>query len=510
MPTYAIAQINPIIGDFAGNVSLCVQAAQQARAQGADVVLFPEMCITGYPARDLLYDDSFVAASLAAVDDLAKQCAEGVALVVGSVWRAEGAGKPSHPHLHNAALLLQAGEVRCVAQKRLLPTYNVYLEERWFVPGKTSAVFELAGETVGALICEDLWDEGYGESPGMELVKQGATTLLCLSATPFRLGVANERVHHARRLGCRLLYCNSVGSQDELIFDGNSFVMEADGHISCQLPAFAPSVQCALPQPVPTPANEIVQIRQALQYGIADFFAKNQLKHAFLGLSGGIDSAVVAVLAKEALGSANVTALAMPSRYTDPRSTSNALQLAKNLGIACEVVEIDPVQRAMEKLLPDLVTVGTTAENIQARVRMVILMAYVNAQGGVLLNTSNKTELSLGYGTLYGDLAGALSPLGDLTKLQVQALAREINRTDEVIPPFILTRPPSAELRPEQVDPFDYEQVAPYLEDLVQSGKTNAILHQSEHKRKQFGIILRVSRLAFGSGRLLPISKKSA
>jgi NAD+ synthase (glutamine-hydrolysing) len=249
-------------------------------------------------------------------------------------------------------------------------------------------------------------------------------------------------------------------------------------------------------------------VYDALVLGLRDFARKNGMRGAFIGLSGGVDSSVAAVLTVEALGAENVTGVAIPSRYTDPRSTESARQLAERIGIRFETVEMNALHKSAEATLGSLIESGTTAENIQARLRMLILMSYVNKYGGFLINTSNKTELTVGYGTLYGDLAGTLSPLGDLTKPEVYELARCINSKGEIIPPYILERAPSAELKPGQVDPFDYDVLAPQLEQLVVANQSNPAMRQSEHKRQQFGIILKVSEKSFGSGRLIPVTKK--
>ncbi len=308
------------------------------------------------------------------------------------------------------------------------------------------------------------------------------------------------------------MHVNLCGATDELIFDGRSFAVDAGGEIIARLPGFEEAIRVVdLEAAVPL-APEETDLQEerfrALTLGIRDFARKNGIARAFLGLSGGVDSAVVAVLAAEALGPANVTAVAIPSRYSDPRSTECAEALAGALGIGFEVVPLEPLHSAAESALGPWLD-GTAAENVQARLRMLILMALVNHHGGMLLNTSNKTELALGYGTLYGDLAGTLSPIGDLTKPQVYDLARWIQATrGGILPDFVLSRPPSAELKPDQVDPFDYPTVAPALERLVRANRSNAALRRSEHKRWHHGIILKVSEKAFGTGRLIPVTRR--
>jgi NAD+ synthase (glutamine-hydrolysing) len=534
----ALAQINSSVAGLESNVERCLAAIDAARRQDAALVVLPEMAVPGYPPRDILFDPSFVESAVEATADLAYRARGGPPAVVGTIVPS-GRHPPEHPGLYNAAVLLSGGEAQMVAAKRLLPAYDVFYEPRWFLPGPASSPTAVAGRRLGVLVCEDLWDEGYDVHPPAELVAAGADLLLCLNASPYRHGILARRLYHARRPLCPLLYVNACGANDELIFDGQSFALDRAGRFLARLPAFEEALQVTdidtLGSPsacsAPTSFEEVLQVTdidplgppsacsalfqalqqalfQALVLGVRDFFAKNGLDRAFLGLSGGIDSAVVAALAAAALGPARVTAVAIPSRYTDPRSTASARDLAATLGIGFEVVELEPLHAAAEAALGDLVRAGTAAENIQARLRAMILMGLVNRYGGLLLNTSNKTELALGYATLYGDMAGGLCPIADLTKPQVIALARWIDATRSPIPRFILERPPSAELKPGQVDPFDYAEVAPLLEQLVVENRSNQALRRSEHKRWQMGVILKVSDKAFGTGRLIPITRR--
>lgn len=512
-----LAQINSTIGDLEGNVRRCLDATERARALGADLVLFPEMAIPGYPPRDLLYDPSFIEATLAATGDLARKTRAAPSVLVGSIARS-GRSLPGHPGLYNAAYLLREGEMHVAATKRLLPVYDVFLEPRWFLPGEFMPPVEIAGTRVGILICEDMWDEGYPVQPAQELRAAGADLLVCLSDLPFRRHAMEKRLHHARRHHLPLALVNLVGGNDELIFDGHSFVLDARGQVIAQLAGFEedvrvveiPTVDSPFPlEAIDDPLSTIQDhVFQALVLGLRDFARKNNMERAFLGLSGGVDSSVAAVLTAEALGAGNVTGIAIPSRHTDPRSTACAKQLAEALGIRFEIVEMEAFHRSAEETLGDLLDGGTAAENVQARLRMLILMTYVNKYGGFLVNTSNKTELTVGYGTLYGDLAGAISPLGDLTKPDVYDLANYINSRKNIMPPYVLERAPSAELKPEQVDPFDYDVLAPEMEKLVLANQSNPAMRQSEHKRQQFGILLKVSDKSFGSGRLIPVTKK--
>ncbi len=510
----ALAQLNPTIGDLTGNVRLCRDAAQKAANLGADLVVLPEMVIPGYPPRDMLWDASFVEATLAATRDLAVQCRDLPPLLFGSIAPTGGRGLPN---LFNAAYLARDGDLTIAAKKRLLPAYDVFHEPRWFAPGTFTPLIKVAGQKIGVLICEDLWDDTYPIHPAAELKAAGAEILVCLSASPYRQGILEQRLTHARRAAGNmpLVFVNAVGANDELIFDGRSFALCAGGMET--LPGFVEEVWamdldeiCGVPKFYFDTAK--VELRHskedlaaALTLGIRDFARKNGMKRVFIGLSGGIDSALVAVLAVRALGAENVTGVAIPSRFTNPQSTSSARELCQKLGCGFEVVELEPLHRAAESTLGALLEAGNGAENAQARLRMVILMSFVNRYGGFLLNTSNKTELSLGYATLYGDMAGALCPIADLTKPEVYALAGQIG--GEIIPPFILERSPSAELKPGQVDPFDYDKISPQMEALVRENQSNPALKRSEHKRWQFGIVLKVSEKAFGSGRMMPVTK---
>jgi NAD+ synthase (glutamine-hydrolysing) len=408
----------------------------------------------------------------------------------------------------------------------------------------------VAGKRVGFLVGEDLRDEGYEIHPAAELLAAGADLLVCIAASPYHRQVMEQRLYHARRQRCPLVYVNLCGGNDELIFDGRSFVIGKGGDIIARLAGFEEEVRVIdlekdvpiqLPRSGPrlggdsdaprlrpeaqpegtglkakensygiklTEGKPEEELYRALVLGVRDFAQKNRLERAFLGLSGGVDSAVVAAIAAEALGPDRVTAVAIPSRYTDLRSTTCAQELSQALGIHFQVVDLERLHVATEATLGDLLEGGTTAENVQARLRAMILMSFVNRYGGVLLNTSNKTELALGYGTLYGDMAGTLCPIADVTKPEVVALARWINSVRGVIPRFILERPPSAELKPDQVDPFDYPKVAPAMERFVRENLSNPALRRSEHKRWQMGVILKVSEKSFGTGRMIPITRR--
>jgi NAD+ synthase (glutamine-hydrolysing) len=507
----ALAQINTCVGDLAGNVERCLAAIEAARIQDAELVVLPEMAVPGYPPRDILFDSSFTEAVSEATADLAHRAGGGPPAVAGTLMPA-ARRPPGHPGLYNAAVLLNGGEVQLVAAKRLLPAYDVFFEPRWFLPGPALPPVTIAGKRVGFLVCEDLWDQGYDIHPATELLAAGAELLVCIAASPYHRQIMEQRLFHARRHRCPLVYVNLCGGNDELIFDGRSFAIDKRGDIITRLAGFEEEVRVTdikkdVPIKLADERSEEVLYR-ALVLGVRDFVQKNRLDRAFLGLSGGVDSAVVAVIAAQALGPDRVTAVAIPSRYTDPRSTGCAQELSQALGIQFKVVDLERLHIAAEATLDDLLEGGTTAENVQARLRAMILMSFVNRYGGVLLNTSNKTELALGYATIYGDMAGTLCPIADVTKPEVVALARWIDSVRGVIPRFTLERPPSAELRPGQVDPFNYAEVAPAMERLVQENRSDLALRHSEHKRWQMGIILKVSKKSFGSGRMMPITRR--
>jgi len=513
----ALAQIDSRVGDFAGNQRRILDALAEARRQGADLALLPEMAVTGYPPRDLLLDPAFVERAVAVTAEIAREMAAGPPAVLGTV-APSGRATPGHPGLWDAAAFLENGRVAALVPKRLLPAYDVFHEPRWFVPGGPSSPLGVAGRRLGLLVCEDLWDEGYPIHPAADLLAAGADVLAVIAASPFRTGVLEKRLHHARRAGAPVAFVNAVGAQDELIFDGGSFLM-AGGEVIARLPRFAEAVETVDLETGGPLAPEVrgeEELFAALVLGVRGFARKNKLRRLFLGLSGGVDSALVAAIAAEAVGPARVTAVTLPGRHTDPRSTESARELARTLGIAFEVTPIDPLHEEARRSLGHLLEgeAGATDENLQARLRALALAAYVNRHGGLLLNTSNKTELSLGYGTLHGDLAGTLAVIGDLTKPTVYALARWVSANRAAIPAFILERPPSAELRPDQVDPFDYPAVAPVVEDLVQgrppkgeSDRWRRLLHASEHKRWHHGIVLKVSEKAFGTGRMVPVTR---
>lgn len=522
----AVAQIDTLAGDIYGNAGRVLRAMDIAKENKADLCIFPELTLPGYAPYDLLKDDELIRKAIDATNVIAKET-NGMGVILGTVEPA-GMGPDGCQRLWNVAVLLHKGGIVARTAKTLLPSYDVFHETRYFRPAEVRKPVQFAGKRIGILICEDMWDEPYNIHPGAELKRAGAELLIVLSASPYRRKVLEQRFYHARRQRLPLVYVNAVGASDELIFDGGSFLMNAPGEVTALMPRFQESVRifnldsenASVDLPLNRPPEE--EIFEALVSGIRGFVVKNGLQKAFVGLSGGIDSAMVLCLAKEALGADKVSALALPSRFTDPRSTESAAQLARALGVSFETICIETLHQVAKQLLGSLCEKGTAGENLQCRLRTMILMAHVNAKGGMLLNTSNKTELALGYGTTYGDLAGALSPLGDLPKTDVYRLARWYNSRKAVIPQFILDRLPTAELKPDQVDPFDYPHVSPIVEAMVEGvsadelrrmgatdselRKWSALLHQSEHKRRQAPVILKVQPKSFGLGRLMPVT----
>ena len=574
-----LAQQNYKIGDFAGNLQKITAAIQQASAQKGDLIIFSELCICGYPPRDFLEFEDFILRSEEAIHTLLP-LSRNIGIVVGAPSRnpvAEG------KDLFNSAWFLYEGQVQQLAHKTCLPTYDIFDEYRYFEPAFEWKVVEFHNKKLALTICEDIWSLGddplYRICPMDQLMPQQPDLIINLSASPFdydqkekRLAILRANVRQYQR---PLIYCNTVGAQTEMIFDGGSLVMDANGTIQKALPFFEEALCCwVLPESGPEqptaggtaitsspdenggpalhPATgnmpaftrgqlahlsyaadrHIDRIYQALTMGIRDYFSKLQFTKAILGSSGGIDSAVALALASAALGPENVYAVMMPSPFSSDHSVADAVMLAENLGNPYDILPIEEVYQAflhtLQPRFQDL-PFDLAEENIQARARGNLLMALANKFGYILLNTSNKSELAVGYGTLYGDMAGGLSVLGDLYKTQVYALARHINSDRPIIPENILQKAPSAELRPDQKDSDslpDYDQLDPVLYSYIEHRKgphalakvTQAdpamiqrvlrLVNSNEYKRNQFCPILRVSCKAFGAGRRVPIAGK--
>ncbi len=538
-----IGQINPTIGDFQGNGLKVMEYARRARSAGCGLVVFPEMCLCGYPPMDLLEGDSFVEGCLKALRCVQAGAPAGIGIIVGYVDRNRArAGKP----LVNAASLLADGEILHTQAKTLLPTYDVFDEARWFEPAAERRVVSFGGERIGIAICEDLWREiepapglRYLVDPLTELLDAGATLIVSPSASPFYSGKTRVRLSLLSKIGktsgAPAIYANSVGANDSLIFDGRSMATSGDGRLVFLGAGFEEElgiVDLAAPaHAVSLPEDDYGEIERALVLGIRDYAAKCGFSKVHLGLSGGIDSALVAVLAVEALGPGNVAVLGMPSRYSSEGSVTDARGLAANLGLELEILPIegifasylgalDPVFRGMK---PDV-----TEENIQARIRGALLMAYSNKFRSLLLATGNKSELAAGYATLYGDMCGGLAVIGDLLKTQVYALSRSINARKPVIPEAIFAKAPSAELRPDQTDQDTlppYETLDRILESFLIGNKSREeiasegfdpslvdfvllMVERAEYKRRQAPPVLKVSPKAFGMGRRMPIARK--
>ena len=539
----ALAQINPTVGDFAGNSALILERLAEARAQRAELVVFPELCLCGYPPMDLLDHGSFVAENLKALRRIQRAMPADLGAVIGYVDRnPRGTGK----RLLNAAGLLAGGRLLHTQAKTLLPTYDVFDEARYFEPAAARRTVEFGGERLGLAICEDLWwetepDPGgrYAVDPVRDCLDAGATLLLAPSASPYHRGKPAVRRRLLQRIGADagvpVVYVNMVGGNDGLLFDGQSFVTGAGGDLVLQCAGYREQLavwdSAAPGGPAAPPADGWAELERALGMGIADYLRKTRHQRVHVAVSGGIDSALVAALAARALGPERVAAFSLPSRYSSPGSKSDAALLCDRLGVALRTIAIEELFAGYERALapvfagapPDL-----TEENLQARIRGMLMMAFSNKTGSILLATGNKSELATGYSTLYGDLCGGLAPVGDLLKTEVYALSRAINHAGEIIPAATLNKPPSAELRPGQTDQDslpDYAVLDRILQlyvidnltrsEIVARGFDDATVvdvlrrvGQAEYKRRQAPTILKVSPRAFGTGRRFPIARE--
>lgn len=546
-----LVQFNATVVDFDRNLAAITAACERARDVGDQLVLTPELALTGYPPLDLLERPDVLAAADARIDALAA-ASRGLVLVVGTALPvAHGLGQPHLRPAVNAALVFDDGRWVATVCKRLLPTYDVFDEDRYFQPGRHAQVLQLANLPVGITICEDIWSHAepsvgrYCQDPVAELVGQGAKLILNLSASPLELGKSDRRLqllkNIAQRFDVAVAYCNLVGGNDSLLFDGRSLVVDRQGQLLAAGPAFAEAdIQVDLLHAQPLGAlpadlslSTADEARAALVMGLRDYVNKCGFRSVLLGLSGGIDSALTAALAVEALGPDAVLGVAMPGPYSSDHSVRDAEALARNLAIACPIVPIvKPYQAVLTQLAghwrtPDQATVGIAEQNVQARLRGLTLMALSNQSGSLLLTTGNKSELAVGYCTLYGDMNGGLAVIGDLPKMLVYDVARTYNRDREVIPQHTLDKPPSAELAPNQTD---QDSLPPYpildaildryvldrqpLEEIVQAGFDRAtvarvlrLVELAEYKRRQAAPVLRVTGKAFGHGRRVPLAR---
>ncbi|NLR61683.1 NAD+ synthase [Chitinophaga polysaccharea] len=548
-----LAQQNYHIGNFEKNTEKIIAGIQAAKAQGADLVVFSELCVCGYPPRDFLEFEDFIAQCHKAIDVI-KTHTRDIAVLVGAPARnAQREGKD----LFNAAWFLYEGEVKQVVHKTLLPTYDVFDEYRYFEPSYEWNIIPFKGKKLAVTICEDIWNLGdnplYRICPMDQLIAQEPDVMINLSASPFDYDHDEDRkeiiLANVLKYKIPLYYCNTVGSQTEIVFDGGSLIYDAKGNIVKELPYFEEAmggmeleklVASDLPQVNPTGFTPLMalefdhnihRIYDALVLGIRDYFGKMGFTKAILGSSGGIDSAVTLAIACEALGKDNVRAILMPSPYSTSHSVDDAVALSQNLGNPYDIIRINDIYETFLATLEPYfkgLPFNVAEENTQSRIRGNLLMGLSNKFGYILLNTSNKSELSTGYGTLYGDMAGGLSVLGDVYKMQVYSLARYINREKEIIPVNIIDKAPSAELRPDQKDSDSLPDYAildrilyQYIErrqgprEIVAQGFDSALVSRAlkmvntnEYKRNQFCPIIRVSSKAFGVGRRVPIVGK--
>jgi NAD+ synthase (glutamine-hydrolysing) len=529
----AIAQMNSTVGAISANSKKIIESISEAKKANADIVLFPELALCGYPPLDLVLEDEFIEANKQQIDKIAEHT-HGIVAIVGFVRSFQG-------KLWNAVAIIQNGNILDHVHKINLPTYDVFDELRYFSYKNEAhpVELEIKGKkySLGIEICEDLWDDRYETKVTRELIKKGADIILNASASPFRVGKIHQRIALVREKvkegKLPFIYTNLVGGQDELIFDGNSFAIDAEGDFAAFLPAssetlgFCEFKEGRTVKKIEEPQINLMEdLRVALLLGIKDYFYKSGFKDAVIGLSGGIDSALVAALATQALGKDHVYGFAMPSKFSSDHSINDAKQLAENLGIHFDMIPIKPMY---ESFLGSLQTqfagtkFGLAEENLQARVRGTILMSIANKKNALVLTTGNKTEIAMGYCTLYGDMCGALGPISDLNKLDVYALSNYINEQYgyDAIPQNTIDKKPSAELAEDQYDPFDYEVVSPLVDDLLTNMSLEDIIAKTgdkelvlrilkqiritEYKRWQAAPGLRVTSKAFGQGRKMPL-----
>jgi NAD+ synthase (glutamine-hydrolysing) len=549
----ALAQINPTVGDVDGNAAKIAAWIERARAAGAELAIFPELCVPGYPAEDLYLKRHFLAANVAAVEELAKGVGPGITAMIGFAEPVEGGG--DHRHAYNSLAVLADGAVQRVYRKNRLPNYSVFDEQRYFVPGTDSDEIEVVGTRVGLTICEDTWSPG---GPGQAEADAGARLIANPSGSPYHRGKGQEREgmfgERAREYGSYFAFVNLVGGQDELVFDGQSFLLGPDGSVLARAAQFeedlvvvdVPAETGAAP-PLAAPLPDLDEVYGALELGLHDYVEKNGFRHVGLGISGGIDSALVAMLAVDALGPERVTLVVMPSPHSSDETQADARQIAHNLGTELIEIPIEPMMDGYRDALDEHLRPGAedadagadpakpsepdlAAENIQARIRGNLMMALSNRHGWLVLTTGNKSEMSVGYATLYGDMAGGFAVIKDVPKTLVYQLVERRNERAgrELVPAAVIERPPSAELRPDQLDSDslpDYDLLDRILEayverdegreEMVAAGMPGDIVDEvirlvdrAEYKRRQAAPGIRITPRAFGRDRRLPITNR--
>ncbi len=535
----SLAQVNVHVGNFESNLKKFYDAIDKALSEKSDLIIFPELAICGYPPRDFLEYEHFVKQCFNSIKLLATKCTAITCVIGAPTFNPNPEGKA----LYNSAFVLSNGTIQNIIHKTLLPTYDIFDEYRYFEPNTNFSCVTINGKKVALTICEDLWNiddqKLYVNSPMEMLVKESPDLMINIAASPFDYNQAEKRMDVLRwnvaKYNLPLLYVNHVGAQTELIFDGGSVYIDSKGELRQELPFFQEETRTFSIEEekinLGKDNTRIELIHDAIVLGIKDYFLKSGFSKAVLGLSGGIDSAVVAALASEALGPENVLAILLPSQYSSDHSIKDAEDLAKTLGINYQQIPIKNIFNSFENELEEMFinrNKDLTEENMQARIRGVLLMAISNKFGNILLNTSNKSEAAVGYGTLYGDMCGGLSVIGDVYKTQVYELANYINRNREIIPVNTITKPPSAELRPDQKDSdslpdydildevlLNYIEASKSKDELVEIGfdaalveRITALVNRNEYKRYQTPPILRVSPKAFGMGRRMPIVAK--
>ncbi len=540
----SLAQINPVLGDFEYNLKLIISYVKRACNEGSDLVIFPESCLFGYHPFDLLEYDYIVKKQIRMIEQVQKKIPQGVGVLFGAIC--ENKNTNGRPYF-NSAVFAQSGKKTKIFNKQLLPTYDVFDEARHIEEGDVSKnILKFKGKTFLVTVCEDIWawtlpghkTSKYKTNPMKGLKGQRFDMVLNISASPYCAEKLKQRLYVTKKMvelfKCPMIYTNMVGAQDELVFDGGSFAIDKKANIVARAEFFKEDLvsvsfdkktnQITNGQKRVGIQNKTQRNHEAISLGIRDFVNKTGLNGVHLGLSGGIDSAVVACAAVKALGPKNVTCIAMPGAFNDPKSLSSAKKLASNIGAKFLEMPIEGLYKEEVNVIEDALGAqefGLMHENLQARTRGLLLMSYANLKNSLLLNTSNKSELSMGYSTLYGDLCGGLSPIGDLLKTEVFELAEFINKDSEVIPRFIIDRPPSAELRPDQTDEESlpkYEWLDRSVFKIVTQGKAPktpidkrvvSALMKTEFKRWQAPPILKLSERAFGRGRRLPIAHRA-